>query len=100
MTLQTEIQPNPQPHVDVPSDPIALTFIVLFACSELIGSSKLKSNSVVQVAIRLLSQFKPIRKEDELVAELKGNIEDLTKNVEELRKAVQPGRARVTRNDR
>lgn len=90
MTTRTEIPVVPQPSVEVPSDPIALTFIVLFAASELLGLSKLKANGVIQLLLRLVGSLKPIRKEDDLVLNLRQDIEELTQSVTELRDAVKP----------
>jgi hypothetical protein len=74
----------------VPTDPLALTFIVLFAASEIIGSSKIKSNGVIQLILRLISSLKPARKEDEIIVSLHQDIKDLTDSVAELRQAVRP----------
>ena len=42
-------------------------FFVLFITSEVIGSSKLKSNSVVQLLATLVNGLKPLRKEDDQI---------------------------------
>jgi hypothetical protein len=44
-----------------------LGFFVLFLASEIIGNSKLKSNSVVQLLLSLVGGLKPLRKEDDQV---------------------------------
>jgi hypothetical protein len=83
---------QPQPTPEVPMDPLALTFIGLFIVSELLGMSKLKSNAVIQVIIRLISQFKPARQEDELVSELRQDITELTESVQQLKTTIKPTR--------
>jgi hypothetical protein len=40
-------------------------FFALFLASEVIGNSKLKSNSVVQLLATLVNGLKPLRKEDD-----------------------------------
>jgi hypothetical protein len=91
--LRTEVPVNPQPHIEVPADPLALTFLVLFAASEVIGSSsKIKSNSIIQLIVRLINNFKPARKEDEIVTELRHEITELTETVQKLQATVRPFR--------
>ena len=46
-------------------------FIAAFATSEIIGHSPLKENSVAQVIKTLIDNMKPMRKEDEKVAEVR-----------------------------
>jgi hypothetical protein len=91
--IATTQQAEPLPSPEVPSDPLALSFIILFAASELIGVSKLKSNSIVQLIQRLISNFKPARREDELVSRLRSDVLDLTESIEELRETVQAAKA-------
>ena len=43
----------------------ALGFFVLFIASEVIGNSKFKSNSLVQLLASLINGLKPLRKEDD-----------------------------------
>jgi hypothetical protein len=45
----------------------AIGFLVAFVASEVIGASKLKENSVAQLAKSLIDTFRPARKEDEKV---------------------------------
>ena len=45
----------------------AVGFFVLFITSELIGTSKFKSNSVVQLLATLVNGLKPLRKEDDQI---------------------------------
>ena len=49
----------------------ALGFLAAFVASEVIGSSKLKENSVAALAKSLIDTLKPARKEDEKVAEIR-----------------------------
>ena len=61
-----------------------LGFILAFAASEVIGSSKLKENSVAQLAKSLIDTLKPSRKEDEKVAEVRKAAELLARTLREL----------------
>jgi hypothetical protein len=45
----------------------ALGFFVLFIASEVIGNSKFKSNSLVQLLASLINGLKPLRKEDDQI---------------------------------
>ena len=45
----------------------AVGFFVLFITSEVIGNSKFKSNSVVQLLATLVNGLKPLRKEDDQI---------------------------------
>jgi len=49
----------------------ALGFLAAFVASEVIGSSKLKENSIAQMIKTLIDNLKPMRKEDEKVAEVR-----------------------------
>jgi hypothetical protein len=49
----------------------ALAFFALFIGSEIIGNSKLKENSVVQVILRGIEVIKPHRTEDDKIQKLK-----------------------------
>jgi hypothetical protein len=49
----------------------ALAFFALFIGSEIIGNSKLKENSVVQVILRGIEAIKPHRTEDDKIQRLK-----------------------------
>jgi len=44
-----------------------IAFFALFLTSEVIGNSKLKSNSVVQLLATLVNGLRPIRKEDDQI---------------------------------
>lgn len=48
-----------------------LAFFALFIGSEIVGSSKLKENSIVQLILTVVNTLKPIRKEDDKVAKIK-----------------------------
>ena len=48
-----------------------LGFVIAFVASEVIGSSKLKENSVAQLLKSGIDQLKPMRREDEKVAEVR-----------------------------
>jgi predicted metal-binding transcription factor (methanogenesis marker protein 9) len=48
-----------------------LGWIIAFVASEVIGASKLKENSVAQLAKGFIDRAKPSRKEDEKVAEVR-----------------------------
>lgn len=62
----------------------AIGFLAAFVASEVIGSSKLKENSVAQLAKSLIDSLKPSRKEDEKVAELRSRVEDLLEELKGL----------------
>jgi hypothetical protein len=83
---------QPQPTPEVPIDPLALTFLGLFIVSEFLGMSRFKANAVIQLIVRLISQFKPARQEDELVSEVRREISALTESVQELKSVVKPPR--------
>lgn len=61
-----------------------LGFIAAFVASEVIGSSKLKENSVAQVAKSLIDTLKPSRQEDEKVAEVRKAADLLARTLREL----------------
>ena len=48
-----------------------IAWIVAFVASEVIGASPLKENSVAQLAKGLIDRARPVRREDEKVAEVK-----------------------------
>jgi hypothetical protein len=92
MAAYTEVPSTPQPTPTATTDPLAIAFLFLFAASEIIGNSKLKANGVIQLIIRLINSFKPVRKEDEVINNLHQDIRELTETVEELREAVKPNK--------
>lgn len=59
-------------------------FVAAFVASEVIGSSKLKENSVAQLAKSLIDTLKPSRKEDEKVAEVRKAADLLARTLREL----------------
>jgi hypothetical protein len=48
-----------------------LAFLALFLGSEIIGSSKLKSNGVVQLILNAVDSLKPFRSEDDKIKRIK-----------------------------
>ena len=51
-----------------------LLFLGLFVASEVVGNSKLKSNSVVQIILAGINALKPLRKEDDKLQQLKDTL--------------------------
>ena len=49
----------------------ALVFLALFLGSEVVGASKLKENTVVQVILNGINALKPLRKEDDQLERVK-----------------------------
>ena len=49
----------------------ALAFLALFLGSEIIGASKLKDNSVVQLILSGINALKHLRKEDDQIQRIK-----------------------------
>jgi hypothetical protein len=49
----------------------ALAFFVLFIGSEIVGASKLRENSIVQVVLRAIEALKPHRTEDDKIQRIK-----------------------------
>jgi hypothetical protein len=49
----------------------ALAFFALFIGSEIIGASKLKENSIVQILLRGVEAIKPHRTEDDKIQRVK-----------------------------
>ena len=52
----------------------ALAFFALFIGSEIIGASKLKDNSIVQVILRVIDALKPHRTEDDKIQKIKDTL--------------------------
>ena len=48
-----------------------IAFLALFIGSEVIGASKLKDNSVVQLILSGINALKPLRKEDDQIQRIK-----------------------------
>ncbi|QGT54358.1 hypothetical protein b3_0114 [Synechococcus phage B3] len=57
----------------------ALAFLVLFAASELLPFLPIKGNGLVDIILRLAHLTKPLRTEDEQIAELSAKVKELTK---------------------
>jgi hypothetical protein len=53
-----------------------LVFLGLFLGSELIGASKLRDNSVVQLILSGINALKPLRREDDQIDKIKKIFED------------------------
>jgi hypothetical protein len=51
-----------------------LAFFVLFIGSEVIGTSNLKSNSIVQLILNAVNSLKPFRSEDDKIQKVKDSI--------------------------
>jgi hypothetical protein len=51
-----------------------IVFFALFLGSEVIGASKLKSNSIAQVLLSVVSYLKLIRKEDDKIRQIKDTL--------------------------
>jgi hypothetical protein len=49
----------------------SLAFLALFLGSEIIGASKLKDNSVVQLILSGINALKPLRREDDQINRIK-----------------------------
>ena len=49
----------------------ALAFLALFLGSEIVGASKLKENSIVQLILSGNNALKPLRKEDDQIQRIK-----------------------------
>jgi len=52
----------------------ALVFFALFIGSEVVGASKLKDNSIVQVILRVVEALKPHRTEDDKIQKIKDTL--------------------------
>jgi len=51
-----------------------LAFLALFLGSEIIGASKLKSNSIVQLFVNAVNSLKPFRSEDDKIQKVKDTL--------------------------
>lgn len=61
-----------------------LGWIVAFVASEVIGASALKENSVAQLVKGFIDRARPVRKEDEKVAEVRKAVELLQETLRRL----------------
>ena len=51
-----------------------LAFLALFLASEVVGNSKLKENSIVQLLLNAVNSLKPVRTEDDTIAKVKDTL--------------------------
>jgi hypothetical protein len=51
-----------------------LAFLALFLASEVVGNSKLKENSIVQLLLNAVNSLKPFRTEDDKIAKIKDSL--------------------------
>jgi hypothetical protein len=51
-----------------------LAFLALFLASEVVGNSKLKSNSIVQLILNAVESLKPFRSEDDKIQKIKDSV--------------------------
>jgi len=51
-----------------------LAFLALFVASEVVGNSKLKENSIVQLLLNAVNSLKPFRSEDDKIQKVKDSI--------------------------
>jgi hypothetical protein len=51
-----------------------LAFLALFLASEVVGNSKLKENSIVQLLLNAVNSLKPFRTEDDKIATIKDSL--------------------------
>ena len=61
-------------------------FVAAFVASEVIGTSKLKENSVAALVKGLIDNLKPMRREDEKVAAIKAKLEAVAAELKSLGK--------------
>jgi len=52
----------------------AAVFFALFLASEFLGVSKFKSNSVVQIFLKVVDLMRPLRSEDDKIKKVKDSI--------------------------
>jgi len=51
-----------------------LAFLALFLASEIVGNSKFKANSIVQLILNAVNSLKPFRTEDDKIQKVKDSI--------------------------
>ena len=51
-----------------------LAFLALFLASEIVGNSKLKENSIVQVVLNAVNSLKAFRTEDDKIVKIKDSL--------------------------
>lgn len=59
-------------------------FVAAFVASEIIGTTKLKENSVAALTKSLIDTLRPARKEDEKVAAIRRRIEEVSAELKSL----------------
>ncbi len=52
----------------------AAVFFALFLASEIVGVSKFKSNSLVQIFLKVVDLLRPLRSEDDKIKRIKDSI--------------------------
>jgi hypothetical protein len=52
----------------------AAVFFALFLASEIVGVSKFKSNSLVQIFLKVVDLMRPLRSEDDKIKKVKDSI--------------------------
>jgi hypothetical protein len=63
-----------------------LGFVAAFVASEVIGTSKLKENSLAALVKGLIDSLKPARREDEKVASIRKKLESVANELKSLGK--------------
>lgn len=63
-----------------------LCFVAAFVASEVIGTSKLKENSLAALVKGLIDNLKPTRREDEKVASIRKKLESVANELKSLGK--------------
>ncbi len=61
-----------------------LCFVAAFVASEVIGTSKLKENSLAALVKGLIDNLKPTRREDEKVASIRKKLESVANELKSL----------------
>ena len=67
----------------------ALAFLAAFVLDEVIRSSRLKENSVLQLLSSVLNNIRPMRKEDEQVDAIRVRVDELLEELVSLREVLQ-----------
>ncbi len=67
----------------------ALVMLAAFVLDEVVRSSKLRENSVLQLLSSLVGSLRPMRKEDEAVDSIRVRVDELLEELVALRELVQ-----------
>lgn len=67
----------------------ALAFLAAFVLDEVIRSSRLKENSVLQLLSSVLNNIRPMRKEDEQVDAIRVQVDELLEELVSLKEVLQ-----------